>query len=133
MTTIPPFADTKVLPACAANCGPLYDANGACVPPAAAQAEASVYTGCFCSHNGVKALSTATAGVCDDACQGNDLSSIAGWFRDMCKVKNDNGNNGGDDNGGDNNGGDNKGDDNNQDQPAPTGKPVNHNNGGGDW
>ncbi|KAF7549621.1 hypothetical protein G7Z17_g6274 [Cylindrodendrum hubeiense] len=40
-TTIVPFTNTALLPSCAAACGPLYDANGACVPPAVDAAVAS--------------------------------------------------------------------------------------------
>jgi hypothetical protein len=103
VTTIPPFADTAKLPACAVNCGALYDANGACVPPAAPVGEASAYTACFCSHGAVAPLSTAVTGVCDNVCQPNDLSSVQGWFQGICGVQNNN-NNGGGGNGGNNNG-----------------------------
>ncbi|EQL00643.1 hypothetical protein OCS_03646 [Ophiocordyceps sinensis CO18] len=44
ITTIPPFNDAGKLPDCAKRCGPLYDANGACVPPAAPEAAAGSYT-----------------------------------------------------------------------------------------
>ncbi|KFA63629.1 hypothetical protein S40285_03181, partial [Stachybotrys chlorohalonatus IBT 40285] len=105
-TTIPPFADSNILPSCAAFCGPLYDANGGCVPPAVAPADDSVYTACFCSNAVVAPFSTGVAGVCDGACTATaDLSSIAGWFRDICSVQNnDDNNNGGDNNGGNQNG-----------------------------
>ncbi|KAI7770818.1 hypothetical protein ACKAV7_006460 [Fusarium commune] len=89
VTTIVPFNNQKVLPACAAACGPLYDANGACVPPqVAADAGPTAYTQCFCLDQRVAAFSTATTGVCDDACTADPkgLSSIAGWFRSMCSV-----------------------------------------------
>ncbi|KAF5006381.1 hypothetical protein FDECE_7255 [Fusarium decemcellulare] len=100
VTTIVPFGNQKILPACAANCGPLYDANGACVPPqVAADAGPSAYTSCFCLDTRVAALSTATTGVCDDVCTGANLNSVASWFRDICSVstnanKGGNGNNG---------------------------------------
>jgi hypothetical protein len=89
ITTIVPFNNQKVLPACAAACGPLYDANGACVPPqVAADAGPAAYTQCFCLDQRVAAFSSATTGVCDDACTNDPkgLSSIAGWFRNMCSV-----------------------------------------------
>ncbi|KAF4452645.1 integral membrane protein [Fusarium austroafricanum] len=94
ITTIVPFNNQKVLPACAASCGPLYDANGACVPPqVAADAGPTAYTQCFCLDRRVAAFSTATSGVCDDACTGDSkgLSSIAGWFRSICSVSDKNG------------------------------------------
>ncbi|CEI40320.1 hypothetical protein FVEN_g1752 [Fusarium venenatum] len=85
VTTIVPFNNQQVLPACAAACGPLYDANGACVPPqVAADAGPKAYTSCFCLDQRVAAFKTATQGVCDEACGAEGLSSIAGWFRSMC-------------------------------------------------
>ncbi|KAF4980092.1 hypothetical protein FZEAL_3813 [Fusarium zealandicum] len=88
ITTIPPFTNTQIFPSCANNCGKLYDANGACVPPAVAQAAgADAFTACFCSNANVSPFSTAVKGVCDEACpQAKDLSSIANWFRDICSV-----------------------------------------------
>ncbi|KAM5347878.1 hypothetical protein ACJ41O_007702 [Fusarium nematophilum] len=95
VTTIPPFTNTKILPACAASCVPLYDANGACVPPAVDEAVgAEAFTACFCANPNVAALSTATTGVCDDVCSGAGLSSVAGWFRDICSVDANAGNGG---------------------------------------
>ncbi|KAM0432947.1 hypothetical protein ACHAPT_004652 [Fusarium lateritium] len=88
-TTIVPFNDQKVLPACAVSCGALYDANGACVPPIiAVDAGPKAYTQCFCLDTRVAAFSTATKGPCDDACTDDPkgLSSIAAWFRDICTV-----------------------------------------------
>lgn len=98
VTTIPPFADTNKLPACAVGCDALYAANGGCVPPAVATTDASVYTDCFCANARVAALSTGNAGVCDTACTADsDLSSIQGWFQSLCNVDpaaNDGGNDG---------------------------------------
>ncbi|PFH63433.1 hypothetical protein XA68_10024 [Ophiocordyceps unilateralis] len=87
ITTIPPFTDVARLPDCAKSCGPLYDANGACVPPAAPQSDAAAYTACFCSHAKVAPFSRGTAGVCDAACTANQagLQSIASWFQGICK------------------------------------------------
>lgn len=93
-TTIPPFNDPALLPACAVNCGPLYDANGACVPPNVPVADAGSYEDCFCSHAGVAPFSTATTGVCDAVCGADGLASIGNWFRDLCDVEGG-GNNGG--------------------------------------
>lgn len=83
ITTIPPFA---ALPSCATLCGHLYDANGACVPPAATTAAASVYTSCFCNYADLAPFKTGTAGVCDSACTADagGLSSIQSWFTSMC-------------------------------------------------
>lgn len=81
-TTLFPIA---TLPACATNCGPLYDVNGACVPPAAPTADASTYDSCFCNDARLAPFKSGTAGVCDKACaQNNDLASIQGWFTSFC-------------------------------------------------
>jgi hypothetical protein len=82
-TTLFPLA---TLPACATNCGPLYDANGACVPPAVSTAAASVYDACFCKDARLTAFSTGTAGVCDSACTATpaDLGSIQSWYTGFC-------------------------------------------------
>lgn len=86
-TTIVPFTNTAVLPSCATACGPLYDANGGCVPPAANVGSATTaYTTCFCSNTAVSPFSTAATGVCDDACGTEGLSSIASWFQSICSV-----------------------------------------------
>ncbi|PHH73817.1 hypothetical protein CDD80_3550 [Ophiocordyceps camponoti-rufipedis] len=131
ITTIPPFADTAKLPDCAKACGPLYDANGACVPPAAPQADPAAYTACFCNHAKVAPFSKGTAGVCDAACTANQagLQSIAGWFQSICKSpsqppppNNNNGNNG---NIRQNNNG--------AGESSPVSPVVPANNGGGDW
>ncbi|PNY23221.1 Uncharacterized protein TCAP_06833 [Tolypocladium capitatum] len=125
ITTIVPFSDLSKLPDCAKECGPLYDANGACVPPAAPPADPAAYTACFCSDSRLAAFSRASTGVCDQACTGlpGGLQSVAGWFQAICKnAKGENGGNGG--NGGGNN-----------NQPTTTGTPGSSNNstGGGDW
>lgn len=82
-TTLIPFS---TLPACAASCGPLYDVNGACVPPNVAAASAAVYENCFCSDTRLVAFSTATAGVCDSACTATpaDYGSITSWYQSLC-------------------------------------------------
>ncbi|KJZ72118.1 hypothetical protein HIM_08491 [Hirsutella minnesotensis 3608] len=130
ITTIPPFNDVGKLPDCAKQCGPLYDANGACVPPAAPQAEPSAWIGCFCADARVAAFSKGPAGVCDTACQGNQagLQSIAKWFQGVCSAtpnkaggNNQNGAKGG---GNNNDGG--------QDDTSITPSPAS-NGGGGDW
>lgn len=82
-TTIVSFA---ALPSCATECYHLYDANGACVPPAVSTADALTYGSCFCSNTLVAPFSTGTAGVCDDACttQADGLASIHTWFSSYC-------------------------------------------------
>lgn len=83
-TTLIPFAN---LPACASSCGPLYDVNGACVPPAATSAAASVYDACFCNDARLAAFSSTTAGVCDAACTASPAAynTITSWYKSFCE------------------------------------------------
>ncbi|KAI5463688.1 hypothetical protein BGZ63DRAFT_197506 [Mariannaea sp. PMI_226] len=95
-TTIVPFHNPTLLPSCAIGCGPLYDANGGCVPPAANVGQNPfAYTSCFCANTHVTAFSTAATGVCDTACPSDGLTSIATWFRSMCSANAKAANNGG--------------------------------------
>ncbi|KAG8156579.1 hypothetical protein KVR01_013530 [Diaporthe batatas] len=82
-TTIVPFS---TLPACVSSCGPLYDVNGACVPPAAPTADASAYDACFCSDARLAPYSTTTAGPCDAACAADPsgLASLTDWYKGLC-------------------------------------------------
>ncbi|KAI1322222.1 hypothetical protein F5Y16DRAFT_51605 [Xylariaceae sp. FL0255] len=82
-TTIVPFAS---LPSCALSCGPLYDANGACVPPVNTATATASWDSCFCSYGELQPFSTGTAGVCDSACtaQAGGLGSIQAWFTSLC-------------------------------------------------
>ncbi|KIH90925.1 hypothetical protein SPBR_00931 [Sporothrix brasiliensis 5110] len=88
ITTLVPFAS---LPTCATQCYHLYDANGACVPPAAANGDAAQYASCFCNNALISAFSTGTAGVCDSACtaaaDAGGLESIHNWFSSYCSVE----------------------------------------------
>ncbi|KAK4044400.1 hypothetical protein C8A01DRAFT_42831 [Parachaetomium inaequale] len=110
-TTLIPVA---TLPACVSQCGPLFDVNGACVPPAAPTADASSYDSCFCNDPKLAPFKTGTAGVCDSACAAKpaDLSSIQGWFTSFC-------NNGGGDTA--------------TSTPSASSRPVNNGGGGGTW
>ncbi|CAN8099846.1 unnamed protein product [Discula destructiva] len=82
-TTIIPFS---TLPSCAASCGPLYDVNGKCVPPATAAASVQVYEQCFCADSRLAAFSSTTAGPCDAACAAtpDGFGSITSWYQSMC-------------------------------------------------
>ncbi|KAI0016496.1 hypothetical protein F4780DRAFT_678839 [Xylariomycetidae sp. FL0641] len=82
-TTIVPFT---ALPSCAIQCGALYDANGACVPPVATATDEASWDSCFCAYNKLQPFSTGTAGVCDGACPGDPtgLSGIQSWFTSLC-------------------------------------------------
>ncbi|KAH8788040.1 hypothetical protein F5883DRAFT_597723 [Diaporthe sp. PMI_573] len=81
-TTIVPFS---TLPACVSSCGPLFDVNGACVPPAAPTADASAYDACFCSDARLAAFSTTTGGVCDAACAADPsgLATLTSWYQSL--------------------------------------------------
>lgn len=88
-TTIMPFAS---LPSCAVSCGPLYDANGGCVPPATE----NVDNNCFCG-NGVLSpwFQGPSANVCPDAgCNEAEYASIQSWFTSYCSSATADGNNG---------------------------------------
>ncbi|TWU71029.1 hypothetical protein ED733_001028 [Metarhizium rileyi] len=88
--TIVPFSDTNKLPACASACGPLWDANGGCVPPAVAAADSGTYESCFCADTRVAPFLTGGgANVCPNACPGNPqgLASIGNWFTSFCNGK----------------------------------------------
>lgn len=87
ITTIVPFNDAGILPNCAKACGPLYDANGGCVPPAIQAGPLTNYQACFCANPKVSAMSTSPEQVCDNACQGNELSSVGNWFSSICNIK----------------------------------------------
>ncbi len=82
-TTLIPFAS---LPPCAQSCGPLFDVNGACVPPAKPAADVGTYGACFCADPRVAPLSTGTVGVCDAACAATPgaMGSVQSWFTSFC-------------------------------------------------
>ncbi|KAK6841826.1 hypothetical protein PG990_006182 [Apiospora arundinis] len=87
VTTVVPFAS---LPSCATACGALYDANGACVPPAAPQADANAYNTCFCKYEKLQPFYQGSSGVCGaEACAAdpNGLNGIQSWFTSFCQGK----------------------------------------------
>jgi len=83
---IVPF--TSVLPACASNCGPLYDVQGACAPPNLP----AVNDNCFCTDTRLTPFDTeGTAGVTQVCGAGTgfctaqaDLQTIKTWYDDFC-------------------------------------------------
>lgn len=83
------IVDFSALPSCATNCGPLYDAQGACTPsnPNVAVSNLKTYETCFCAYSTLQPFLTTTAGVCDAACTADStgLSSIQSWFKNLCK------------------------------------------------
>ncbi|CAJ2501626.1 Uu.00g044790.m01.CDS01 [Anthostomella pinea] len=85
-TTIIPFS---ALPSCAVNCGPLYDANGACVPPVATATDVASWDSCLCGYAKLQPFSSTSAGVCDTACTADagGLASIQTWFTSFCGEK----------------------------------------------
>lgn len=73
---IVPFS---TLPACAANCGHLYDAQGACSPPI--QSNNLV---CFCNDSRVSGLATGQNVCANNPCDAADIATIAAWFQSIC-------------------------------------------------
>jgi len=82
-TTIVPFAS---LPSCAVNCGPLYDANGACVPPANPATDEGSWDSCFCNYGSLQPLKSGPSDVCKGACNADPqgLPGIQNWFTSLC-------------------------------------------------
>lgn len=72
------------LPSCANTCTALYNAQTACVPPAAPATNQASYTGCFCQSAYLAPLYRSAAGVCDQACGGADLTQIQRWYAGLC-------------------------------------------------
>ncbi|KAI0413286.1 hypothetical protein F5X98DRAFT_352290 [Xylaria grammica] len=85
-TTIVPF---QSLPSCAADCGGLYDANGACVPPVNPSSDPDSWETCFCAYQELRPFYTTTKGVCDTSCSEDPqaLGSIRQWFTSLCNPK----------------------------------------------
>lgn len=82
-TTLLNFA-TGALPSCANTCTALYNAQDACVPPAAPVTNQAIYQSCFCQSGYLAPLYTSPAGVCDQACGGADLTKIQSWYKGLC-------------------------------------------------
>lgn len=82
---IVPF--TSVLPACASNCGPLYDVQGKCAPPNIP----AVDPNCFCTDTRLTPFDdSGTSGV-SQVCVGlgsctapADLQAIKSWYDSYC-------------------------------------------------
>ncbi|GAP86112.1 putative integral membrane protein [Rosellinia necatrix] len=84
-TTIVPFAS---LPSCAADCGALYDANGACVPPVNPSTDESSWNSCFCAFGTLQPLKSGPNDVCVGTCNSDPqgLAGIQSWFTSFCNV-----------------------------------------------
>jgi len=84
---IVPF--TSKLPACASNCGPLFDVQGKCSPPNIA----AIDSNCFCTDARLTPFDNAgTAGVtlvcgAQSCTAAADLQTIKSWYDGFCKQK----------------------------------------------
>jgi len=78
-TAIVPFG---TLPACAQQCGFLFDVQGACSPPHIATVDKS----CFCNDSRLRPFYLSTQGVCNNACPNDqpDMLKIQQWFVSYC-------------------------------------------------
>ncbi|PBP26424.1 integral membrane protein [Diplocarpon rosae] len=72
------------LPACASLCGPLFDVQGKCSPPASA----AVDNNCFCTDTRLTALSNdnGVSPVCGPASctAASDLTAVSNWYKGLC-------------------------------------------------
>ena len=73
------------LPACAAQCTPLDQAQTGCVPPAAPVTNQATYQSCFCQSAYLSSLYASGAStLCGAACSAADMSSIQSWYQGFC-------------------------------------------------
>jgi hypothetical protein len=87
-TEVPPGIHQEIvpfstLPACAQNCGPLFDVQGGCAPPA----KSAVDNKCFCTDARLQPwLNSVTTGVCNDACPADPsgLRAMQSWYSTFC-------------------------------------------------
>lgn len=73
------------LPACAAQCTVLTNAQGSCTPPLAPVTSDSIYESCFCQSALLTSLysSAAVQGVCP-SCSAADMLTIQKWYQGVC-------------------------------------------------
>ncbi|POS84185.1 hypothetical protein EPUL_004684 [Erysiphe pulchra] len=81
--TIVPFSST--LPACASNCGPLFDVQGKCVPPVTK----TVDNKCFCLDTRLMPFKSGNTGVsivcgATSCTSETDLETIRKWYTTFC-------------------------------------------------
>lgn len=84
VTTLVPF---NTLPSCVSDCGPLYDANGGCVPPGVAEGSEDTYINCFCQNSAVQGLyNDPPLDICNGNCAADPTgyTSLRDWFTDFC-------------------------------------------------
>lgn len=72
------------LPACAQTCPILLQAQGGCVPPAAAVTNQGQYQSCFCQSAFLTPLYQPTSTLCP-VCSTQDMATIQTWFQGLCK------------------------------------------------
>ncbi|KAK6587354.1 hypothetical protein PZA11_000644 [Diplocarpon coronariae] len=72
------------LPACASKCGPLFDVQGKCSPPALATVDNS----CFCTDTRLSALNNdnGVSSVCGatSCTAAADLTAVSNWYKGLC-------------------------------------------------
>ena len=79
-TTILP----TTLPACAAQCQTLLQAQTACVPPAAPVTNSATYQSCFCQSGYLSSLYSSAASNLCPSCSAGDMSAIQSWYKSFC-------------------------------------------------
>lgn len=79
-TTILP----TTLPACAAQCQVLLQAQTGCVPPAAPVTNAATYQSCFCQSGYLSSLYASAASNLCQSCSAADMSAIQAWYKSFC-------------------------------------------------
>lgn len=79
-TTILP----TTLPACAAQCPTLLQAQTGCVPPAAPVTNAANYQSCFCQSGYLSSLYASAASNLCTSCSAGDMSAIQAWYKSFC-------------------------------------------------
>lgn len=86
-TDVKPGTDLQIvpfdkLPACAQNCGPLFDVAYSCIPPTKPAADSS----CFCKDARTTSVGLAgSANTCATACTvAADLTAVQTWYKSFC-------------------------------------------------
>ena len=86
-TTVKPGTNLDIvpfdkLPACAQNCGPLFDVAYSCIPPATTAPD----TSCFCKDARTTSVGVAGSGnTCAAACTvAADLTAVQTWYTGLC-------------------------------------------------
>lgn len=72
------------LPACAAQCTALLQAQTGCVPPAAPVTDTATYQSCFCQSGYLSSLYSSAASNLCATCSSGDMSAIQAWYKSFC-------------------------------------------------